>query len=121
MTAPRKATAKSARRQPGTATRKSSTPRKVHKQAEVRVVRTKRIAPAPHPSMAPVRPSKKAAVIALLARPDGAAMSDLIGVTGWHVDSVRAAVTGLRKAGEGLVRAKEAAGATQCWASPHAG
>jgi hypothetical protein len=113
MTASRKAaTAKKSGRQPNKAARKSSTPRKVHKKAEVRVVPTKRIAPAPSPSVAPVRQSKKAAVIALLARPEGAAISDLIGVTGWQVHSVRAALTGLRKAGKDLVRAKDATGVT---------
>jgi hypothetical protein len=72
----------------------------MQKQANVRVVRTKRIAPERSPSAAPARQSKKAAVIALLGRPDGAAISDLIGVTGWQVHSVRAALTGLRKEGK---------------------
>jgi len=113
MTASRKVTtAKASGRPPHKAAGKSSTPRKVHKKAEVRVVRTKRIAPAPNPSVAPVRQSKKAAVIALLARPNGAAISDLIGVTGWQVHSVRAALTGLRKEGKDLVRAKDATGVT---------
>ena len=113
MTASRKAvTTKRSGRPPQKAAGKSSTPRKVHKKAEVRVVRTKRIAPAPNPSVAPVRQSKKAAVIALLARPDGAAISDLVGVTGWQVHSVRAALTGLRKEGKDLVRAKDATGVT---------
>jgi hypothetical protein len=113
MTASRKvATAKASGRPPHKVAEKSSTPRKVQKQAEVRVVRTKRIAPAPNPSVAPARPSKKAAVIALLARPDGAAISDLIELTGWQVHSVRAALTGLRKEGKDLVRAKDATGVT---------
>src|SRR3954447_16715797 len=113
MTALRKlATAKRSGRPPNKATGKSSTPRKVHKQAKARVVRTKRVAPAPSPSAAPARQSKKAAVIALLERPDGAAIGDLIGVTGWQVHSVRAALTGLRKEGRDLVRAKDATGIT---------
>jgi hypothetical protein len=91
MTASRKvATAKASGRPPHKAAGKSSTPRKMQKQAEVRVVRTKRVVPAPNPSVAPARPSKKAAVIALLARPDGAAISDLVGITGWQAHSVRA-------------------------------
>ena len=113
MTTSRKlATAKRSGRPPNKAAGKSSTPRKMQKQAEVRVVRTKRVAPAPNPSAAPARPSKKAAVIALLERPEGAAISDLIGVTGWQVHSVRAALTGLRKEGKDLVRAKDATGVT---------
>jgi hypothetical protein len=120
MTASRKAaTAKRSGRRPHKAAGRSSAPRKVNKQAEVRVVRTKRIAAAPSPSVAPARPSKKAAVIALLERPDGAAISDLIGVTGWQVHSVRAALTGLRKEGKDLVRAKDATGVTHyCLATP---
>ena len=113
MTASRKAAAtKRSGRPPHKAAGKSSTPRKVRKPAEVRVLRTKRIAPAPNSSVAPARPSKKAVVIALLERPDGAAISDLIGVTGWQAHSVRAALTGLRKEGKDLVRDKDAGGVT---------
>ncbi len=60
----------------------------------------------------PARSSKKAAIVALLERPDGAAIGDLIKATGWQVHSVRAALTGLRKEGKELVRAKDAAGVT---------
>jgi hypothetical protein len=63
-------------------------------------------------SAAPVRPSKKAAIVALLERPNGAAIGDLIEVTGWQTHSVRAALTGLRKEGKELVRDKDAAGVT---------
>ena len=113
MTASRKAaTAKRSGKPLRKAAGKSSTPRKAHKQAEVRVVRTKRVAPAPNPSVAPARQSKKAAVIALLERPDGAAISELTAATGWQVHSVRAALTGLRKEGKDLVRAKDATGVT---------
>jgi hypothetical protein len=113
MTASRKlATAKRSGRPPNKAAGKSSTPHKVHKQAKVRIVRTKHVAPEPNPSAAPARQTKKATVIALLERPDGAAIDDLIGVTGWQVHSVRAALTGLRKEGRDLVRAKDATGIT---------
>jgi hypothetical protein len=63
-------------------------------------------------SAAPVRPSKKAAIVALLERPNGAAIGDLIEATGWQTHSVRAALTGLRKEGKELVRDKDAAGVT---------
>jgi hypothetical protein len=43
--------------------------------------------------------AKKAAIISLLQRPDGAALGDLTAATGWQVHSVRAALTGLRKEG----------------------
>src|SRR5207249_12221867 len=61
-------------------------------------------------SAAPVRPSKKAAIVALLERPNGAAIGDLIEATGWQTHSVRAALTGLRKEGQELVRDNDAAG-----------
>jgi hypothetical protein len=60
----------------------------------------------------PARPSKKAAIINLLQRPNGAAIGDLIKATGWQAHSVRAALTGLRKEGKELARAKDAAGVT---------
>ena len=63
-------------------------------------------------SAAPVRPSKKVAIVALLERPNGAAIGDLIEATGWQTHSVRAALTGLRKDGKELVRDKDAAGVT---------
>src|SRR5690349_14009207 len=53
--------------------------------------------------------SKKAAIIALLERPNGAAISDLTKETGWQEHSVRAALTGLRKQGKELVRDKDMA------------
>jgi hypothetical protein len=62
---------------------------------------------------APARRSKKAAILGLLERPDGAAISDLTAATGWQVHSVRAALTGLRKDGKELIRAKDDAGVTR--------
>src|SRR5437867_3933807 len=62
---------------------------------------------------APRRPSKKAAILGLLERPDGAAISDLTAATGWQVHSVRAALTGLCKDGRDLIRAKDEAGVTR--------
>ena len=61
----------------------------------------------------PIRQSKKAAILGLLERPDGAAISDLTAATGWQVHSVRAALTGLRKDGKELVREKDNAGVTR--------
>jgi uncharacterized protein DUF3489 len=60
----------------------------------------------------PARPSKKAGIVALLERPNGAAISDLTKATGWQVHSVRAALTGLRREGKELVRDKDAGGVT---------
>jgi len=113
MTAPKKtATTKSAGRQPRKGARKLSARRKTQEQATVRVPRATRMERERNPSAAPVRPSKKGAILALLQRPDGAAISDLIEATGWQVHSVRAALTGFRKEGKDLVRAKDEAGVT---------
>src|SRR5439155_14504130 len=62
---------------------------------------------------APIRQSKKAAIVGLLERPNGAAISDLTAATGWQVHSVRAALTGLRKDGKELIRAKDDEGVTR--------
>jgi hypothetical protein len=61
----------------------------------------------------PIRQSKKAAILGLLERPDGAAISDLTAATGWQMHSVRAALTGLRKDGKELIRAKDDTGVTR--------
>jgi hypothetical protein len=61
----------------------------------------------------PIRQSKKAAILGLLERPDGAAISDLTAATGWQAHSVRAVLTGFRKDGKELTRAKDDAGVTR--------
>ena len=48
--------------------------------------------------------------MALLERPNGAAIGDLAEATGWQEHSVRAALTGLRKEGKELIRDRDAAG-----------
>src|SRR4051794_19097504 len=44
------------------------------------------------------RQTKKATVAALLGRAEGASIEELMSATGWQPHSVRAALTGLRKA-----------------------
>jgi hypothetical protein len=59
------------------------------------------------PSTAPVaKTSKAAAVLALLARADGATTPELIEATGWLPHTTRAALTGLRKKGHAIERGK---------------
>src|SRR4051812_30255022 len=66
------------------------------------------------PALSPRRWSvEKASLLALLERPDGAAISDLVEATGWQVHSVRAALTGFRKDGKELIRAKNEGGVTR--------
>ena len=50
--------------------------------------------------------SKTAAVLALLARPHGATMAELVVATGWLPHTTRAALTGLRKKGHDITRGK---------------
>ena len=54
----------------------------------------------------PARTSKTAAVLALLGRPAGATLPELIEATGWLPHTTRAALTGLRKKGHVLGRTK---------------
>jgi hypothetical protein len=59
---------------------------------------------------APRDSSKLGRVIRLLRRSDGATIVDLTGATGWLPHTARAALTGLRKRGYGVVRERVAAG-----------
>jgi hypothetical protein len=59
------------------------------------------------------RLSKKTLITTLLRRPDGATLADLTAATGWQVHSIRAAMTGLRKTGNGVGHSKDAAGTTR--------
>jgi hypothetical protein len=68
------------------------------------------IASPPSEAPAPLRDeragSKIANVLALLRRPQGATLPELIEATGWLAHTTRAALTGLRKKGHGITRAK---------------
>lgn len=59
-----------------------------------RIVETR----APSPSTE-AKITRKAALLALLTRPDGAELSELVAASGWQVHSVRAALTHFRQAG----------------------
>jgi hypothetical protein len=61
---------------------------------------------------APRAHSKKAGIIALLRRKAGATLRELIGATDWLPHTTRAALTGLRKSGYELGKAKNKAGET---------
>ncbi len=55
---------------------------------------------------APARPTKAAAVLALLRRDEGATLAELVEATGWLPHTTRAALTGLRKKGHAIQRDK---------------
>ena len=111
MTKTRKTSTTSASKRPERKTDRSTAKRRSAKAAPAGTA-----APAKARSgtaTAPIRSSKKASLLALLERPDGAAISDLIDATGWQVHSVRAALTGFRKDGKELIRAKDEGGVTR--------
>src|SRR5215207_7717836 len=56
--------------------------------------------------------SKKALVLSLLSRPQGATIDDLLSATGWLPHTTRAALTGLRKQGYEFAKSKNAKGET---------
>lgn len=51
-------------------------------------------------------PSKIAAVVALLERPEGATIADMVEATGWLPHTTRAALTGLKKKGYEITSVK---------------
>ena len=58
------------------------------------------------------QPTKSAIVLKLISRPSGTTLGALEKATGWQPHSVRAALTGLRKAGHAVERGKGAKGVT---------
>jgi hypothetical protein len=58
------------------------------------------------PAIKPTRVSKRDAVLALLRRPKGATLAELIDITGWLPHSTRAALTDLRKSGHTIEKRK---------------
>jgi Protein of unknown function (DUF3489) len=58
----------------------------------------------------PKRPSKSAAILAMLQRPDGATLDQLVIATGWLPHTARAALTGLKKKGHEVTSDKPAGG-----------
>ena len=71
-------------------------------------------APAtPAPDAAPANepksetaPTKTATVLELLQQPEGASLAELVAATGWLPHTTRAALTGLRKKGHTIGKAK---------------
>jgi hypothetical protein len=61
----------------------------------------------------PARTTKKAAIGSLLRRSDGATIDDMMKATGWLAHSIRAMLTGLRKAGDEIVRSEGSRGTSR--------
>ena len=56
----------------------------------------------------PAASTKRAKLIAMLERPDGASVTEIGQRLGWLPHTVRAAITGLRRAGRAVTRSKDA-------------
>jgi hypothetical protein len=107
----KKAGTKTATRRPRKSAGQRAASRKPRKQAAAPAMAEPAI-PAASPSATPARQTKKGSILALLQRPKGASIGELIEATGCQVHSVRAALTGLRKEGKELVRDRDEAGVT---------
>lgn len=66
--------------------------------------------PGAGPSPQALRQTKTAAVLAMLKRPDGATVDQLVAATGWLPHTIRAALTGLKKKGQVVISDKPAGG-----------
>ena len=61
----------------------------------------------PDQALAAGTPSKLDQIIALLSRPDGASLAELVAATGWQAHSVRGALAGsLKRKGHAIVSEK---------------
>ena len=82
--------------------RKSSMLHKTKERATVRKVRSTGTASAPIPATPVPSQSKQAAVIALLRRPEGATVTEIVAATGWQRHTVRGLFSGTLKKKLGL-------------------
>src|SRR5437868_7036682 len=82
--------------------RNSSMLHKTKERATLRKVRSTGTASAPIPATPVPSQSKQAAVIALLRRPEGATVTEVIAATGWQPHTVRGLFSGTLKKKLGL-------------------
>ena len=65
------------------------------------------------PATTPRPTSKQATIAAMLRQRNGTTITELMAATGWQSHSIRAALTGLRKAGHQIERQRDVSGATR--------
>src|SRR3954469_19706199 len=83
--------------------KRTTTRRKAQNEAEMRGSAS---------AKGPREGTKKALVLSLLSRPEGATIDDLLSATKWLPHTTRAALTGLRKEGYEFVKSKNGEGET---------
>ncbi len=99
---------------PKTGAKKPASTAKAKKASTAKRAASKSNKKSPRPKKTAARPKTKQATIrSLLERPDGASIAELTRATKWQAHSVRAALTGLRKAGTDVVRTKDDGGTTR--------
>lgn len=99
---------------PKTGAKKPASTAKAKKASTAKRAASKSNKKFPRPKKTAARPKTKQATIrSLLERPDGASIAELTRATKWQAHSVRAALTGLRKAGTDVVRTKDDGGTTR--------
>ena len=65
------------------------------------------------PAATPRPTSKQATIAAMLQQRNGTTITELMAATGWQSHSIRAALTGLRKAGHHIERQRDDSGTTR--------
>lgn len=97
-----------------TQTKKPTPPAKTKKSRTFKRATSKPGKKLVGPKKAPAQAKTKKAIIRnLLEQPDGASIDELTRATKWQSHSVRAALTGLRKAGSDVARTKDDGGITR--------
>lgn len=97
--------------------RKSASSKKVATSSKIQASSDRKARPE-RPKVATLATSsthrtRKATLVALLSRPEGAALKELVAATAWQVHSIHAALTHFRQAGHAIGRIRDESGASR--------